>query len=89
VVQSLLPDIVLMDVELPVLNGLRAAAEITAANPDIRLIMLSLYGNTSFIREAFQNGAKAYLLKTELLTALPTVLETVAKGNIYAPEVEA
>jgi DNA-binding NarL/FixJ family response regulator len=51
--------------------------------------MISLYGNTSFIREAFQNGAKAYLLKTELLTALPTALQTVADGNVYAPEVKA
>jgi DNA-binding NarL/FixJ family response regulator len=51
--------------------------------------MVSLYGNTSFVKEAFQNGAKAYLLKTELLNVLPVALETVANGNIYAPEVKA
>lgn len=89
-VQLLDPDVVLMDVEMPIMNGITAVAQIAAANPRTHILMVSLYNNNSFIREAFHNGASGYLLKTELLTALPNALLTVASGKIfYAPQMLA
>src|SRR5512140_611040 len=61
--QELKPDIVIMDIGMPLLNGLDAAAQIVRENARIGIIMLSMHTDESYILRALDAGAKGYLLK--------------------------
>jgi two-component system, NarL family, response regulator NreC len=77
-VKELSPDIVLMDVSLPDLNGIEATRQIIEFNPGIKIIALSIHSDRRFIIEMFKAGASAYLLKDcafeELITAIRSVM---------------
>lgn len=68
------PDIVLMDVHMPVMNGVEAAKRLRAYLPETKIIMLSTYDEDEYVREALKQGASGYLLKdispTELIAAI-------------------
>jgi len=68
------PDIVLMDVHMPIMNGVEATKRLRAYLPDTRIIMLSTYDEDEYVREALKQGASGYLLKdispTELIAAI-------------------
>lgn len=72
------PDIILMDVAMPGLNGVEAAKQILNSNPEIRIIALSMYSDKQFVSGMLAAGAYAYLLKDcdsdELLKAIDTVM---------------
>ncbi len=72
------PDIVLMDVAMPDLNGIEAAKQILSINPDIRIIALSMHSDKHFVSGMLAAGAYAYLLKDcdsgELINAIDTVM---------------
>ncbi|WP_339659630.1 response regulator transcription factor [uncultured Polaribacter sp.] len=76
---KLLPDVVVMDVAMPGLNGIEAAKQIHKAFPDIKIIGLSMHSTKQFIQGMFKAGAYGYLLKDgdsdELITAITTVME--------------
>lgn len=94
--QELQPDVVLMDLKMPEMDGLTAIQMIHAAQPDIRLIALSGFGEEHLIRAALRNGALSYLLKTisgqKLIDAiriaiagLPTLAPEAAQALVEAP----
>lgn len=60
---QLKPDVILMDINMPVLDGVAAASEISLANPDTRIIMLTMYRQDHFVFDAIKAGARGYLLK--------------------------
>ncbi len=60
---SLQPDVVVMDVGMPRLNGVEAAAQITAAHPEAAIVMLSMHSDESYVLRALKAGARGYLLK--------------------------
>ncbi len=68
------PDVVLMDVHMPVMNGVEATKRLRAYLPDTKIIMLSTYDEDEYVREALKQGASGYLLKdispTELIAAI-------------------
>lgn len=68
------PDIILMDVNMPVMNGVEAVKIIKQGNPDIKIIMLSTYDEDDYVRNAIMSGASGYLLKdlspTELIISI-------------------
>ena len=74
------PDLVLLDVAMPLLNGLDAARQIHAISPSIRLIFLTMNDDPDLAAEAFRAGATAYLLKrspaSELLTAIRQAMKS-------------
>jgi len=81
--RRLTPDVVLMDVVMPGMTGVDAAAEIRHAVPGARILMLSMQDDPSYVREAFANGAIGYVLKEAADTELVTAIRRVAAGEQY------
>lgn len=82
------PDIVLMDIGLPGLNGLEATTEILRHNPGTRVIILSMYDDEHSVVSAIRSGARAFVLKKASDSDLLDALRTVAKGGSYlSPQV--
>src|SRR5258706_28708 len=77
------PDVVLMDVSMPNLNGLQALARITRDYPQVRVIMLSMHHNDEYVWQALKAGAAGYLLKKAATAELETALQRVVRGEIY------
>ncbi len=77
------PDVVLMDITMPRLNGLDAAARMTTEHPEVRVIILSMHSNEEYYWRALKSGAAGYLLKQAATAELGTALQAVARGEIY------
>jgi DNA-binding NarL/FixJ family response regulator len=75
--QELRPDVIIMDIAMPELNGIEATRQIIKDHPKIKIIALSMHSSKKFIHEMFKAGAKGYLLKdceyAELINAIRTV----------------
>ena len=86
--KRLLPDIILMDIGLPGLNGIEATAEVLRHCPDTRVIVLSMYDDEHSVVNAIRGGARAFVLKKASDIDLLDALRTVAKGGSYlSPQV--
>jgi DNA-binding NarL/FixJ family response regulator len=77
------PDVVLMDISMPGLNGLQALARITRDFPSVRVIILSMHPNDEYVMQALKSGAAGYLLKRAATAELPLALKAVVGGAIY------
>ena len=81
--QSLRPDIVLLDINMPGLNGLEAAERLRELLPATRVVILSMYANEAYVRQALKAGAAGYLLKSADAKELHAALAAVGRGEIY------
>src|SRR5580692_2336779 len=77
------PDIVLIDVAMPLLNGLDAARQIARENPRIGIIVLSMYMDESYILRALDAGARGYLIKDNADDELESAIRSVAAGRPF------
>jgi DNA-binding NarL/FixJ family response regulator len=77
------PDVVLMDIAMPELNGLDALARIVKENPKIAVIILSMHASREYVLQALQAGAAGYVLKNAAVDELETAIRTVARGDKY------
>ena len=77
------PDIVLMDVSMPDLNGLEAAARIARQFPRVRTIILSMHAVEEYVHQALKAGAAGYLLKDADPSELAVAIRSVARGETY------
>jgi len=77
------PDIVLMDIAMPDLNGLDATARVKKVCPKVRVIMLSMYTTEAYLQQALKVGAAGYLLKDAERSELELALRTVMRGETY------
>ncbi|MFJ2552809.1 response regulator [Microbacterium sp. NPDC087591] len=75
------PDVVLMDVRMPGIGGIAATRAITAAHPDIRVIILTTFDIDEYAFGGLQAGASAFLLKSSTPAALTAAVRTVASGD--------
>lgn len=82
------PDIVLMDLSMPGLNGIEAIAEIKRRQPEIRIIVLTVHKADEYIHAALQAGANGYVLKDSTHDELRGAIRTVLSGKVYlSPDV--
>jgi DNA-binding NarL/FixJ family response regulator len=85
--QRLQPDLVLMDVAMPILNGLQAGQRLRERQPNVKLLYVSMYGDTPYVEEALRIGASGYVLKRSGWEELSRAIETVLGGKQYiSPE---
>lgn len=86
--ESLRPDVVLVDIGMPLLNGLDAGRRLKHTNPKIKLIYLTMSNNVEYAREALQAGASAFMLKDSTSSVLLHTIRDALKGVSYvAPEI--
>jgi DNA-binding NarL/FixJ family response regulator len=81
--ESLKPDVIVMDVAMPNLNGIEAASRIAQSNPAIHIVMLSMYSDEGYVLRALKAGAKAYLLKDSAEADLAAAIHAVMQGKSY------
>lgn len=82
-VDTLNPDVVVMDIAMPRLNGIEAARQIRTRRPEIRILMLSMHGDRRYIFESLRAGASGYLLKDAAYAELVSAIRSVAGGSTY------
>lgn len=88
--RTLSPDIAVLDLSMPRLNGLDAAREMRHASPRIRTILLTMYTDKAYVLQAIKAGAKGYVLKTEAADDLIRAIREVSRGEVYlSPSVAA
>jgi two-component system response regulator NreC len=81
--EKLKPDVVVMDVAMPNLNGIEATRRLAAAAPHTRVLALSMHKDSVYVREILRAGAKGYLLKDSIDRDLLDAVRAVAKGEAY------
>lgn len=80
---ALKPDLVLMDIAMPELNGLETTLRVTQEHPDVRVIILSMHATAEYARRAIRAGAAGYLLKDASAAELDLALQAVARGETF------
>jgi DNA-binding NarL/FixJ family response regulator len=77
------PDIALVDISMPGLNGLELAQRASREIPETRLVILSVHGDASHVAQALRAGAKGYLVKDAAADELPILVRSVMRGETY------
>lgn len=77
------PDVVVMDVNMPDLNGIEATRQLVKELPGVKVIALSMYSDKRFVAGMLKAGASGYMLKSSAFDELSTAFETVVAGKIY------
>ena len=81
--QKLRPDIILLDISMPLLNGLDAARQLTKLVPESKLVFLTMHAAPTYATEAFKAGASAYLIKRSAASELKQAIQAVTRGQHY------
>ena len=84
------PDVALLDIEMPGLDGLSAAADLHRANPGVKIVILTTFGRPGFMRRAMESGVSAFLVKDSPADRLAqTVRKVLAGGRVIDPDLAA
>ena len=81
--RALQPDIVIIDISMPFMNGIEATKEICVSCPHTHVLALSLYPDKEYIQSALQAGADGYVLKHQISDDLPEAILSVSQGKRY------
>ncbi len=89
-VDELKPEVIIMDVSMPGLNGIEATRAIRKTHPDVKIVFLTLHESADLVRNAFRAGARGYLLKTDAEQELVRALTVVLGGGAYiSPKIDS
>jgi two-component system response regulator NreC len=87
---ELKPEIIIMDVSMPGLNGIEATRAIRKSQPEVKVVLLTLHESAELLRSAFRAGARGYLLKTDAEQELVKALSVVAgEGAYISPKMDS
>lgn len=82
------PDVVVMDIAMPHLNGVEATRRMVSKQPTISVVILSMYSDETYVMRALKAGARAYLLKDSAVTELIRAIEAVSQGkSFFSPKI--
>jgi DNA-binding NarL/FixJ family response regulator len=81
--KQLKPDVVVLDISMPLLNGFEAARQLSKLVPASKLIFLTMHADATYANEAFEAGASGYLLKRSAASELTKAIRTVTSGRTY------
>lgn len=81
--KELQPDIVILDVSMPLLNGIDAAAQLKKICPRTKIIIVTMHADTEYVQSAFEAGATAYVLKRSALDELEQAIRAAIMGHSY------
>jgi DNA-binding NarL/FixJ family response regulator len=81
--EALRPDVIVLDIGMPIVNGLEAGREISRRFPEIKLVYLTMQEDSALVAEAFRAGAAAYLLKRSAASELSSAIRAVLEGRSY------
>jgi len=88
--RTLSPDVAVLDLSMPLLNGLDAAHELRRVVPETKIILLTMYTDRCYVLQALRSGAKGYVLKTQAADDLICAIRAVVRGETYlSPGVSA
>ena len=82
-VRDLHPDVIVLDIGMPILNGFDAARQIKESMPGVKLIFMTMNEDPDLTREALHIGASGYLLKSSAASELPVAIRAAVRGDIY------
>lgn len=86
--EKLHPDVVLMDIAMPLLNGLEATRQIKRDHPEIQVLVLTMYDHDEYVRQVLATGASGYVLKRAAAGELVSAIRAVARGDaVLSPAV--
>lgn len=83
VAESLRPDVVLLDISMPLLNGIDAARQLRKVSPNSKVIFITMHADSDYVREALLAGGSGYLLKSSAGSELLPAIRAVFSGEIY------
>ena len=81
--QQLHPDVAVLDISMPLLNGIEAAREIAKTSPGTRVVLLTVHVQDQYVLQSLHAGVTGYLLKESAVDELVAAIQTVVKGGIY------
>lgn len=81
--EALQPDIAVMDITMPILNGLNTAREVAQSFPKVKTILLTQHDEDQYVAEALQAGVKGYVLKSQIASDLLQAIQQVTRGQVY------
>ena len=88
--EALRPDVILMDIGMPNLNGIQATSQIAKSNPDVGIVILSMYSDEEYLLRALNAGALGYLIKECAEADLDRAVRAVAQGkSFFSPAIQA
>jgi two-component system, NarL family, response regulator NreC len=82
-IQACLPDVVIMDISMPGMNGIQATERLKQLCPEVKVLVLSVHDDTSYLRQMLAVGAAGYILKHTAADALIQAIRIVAAGGLY------
>lgn len=82
-VQTLKPDIAVMDITMPILNGLEAARQMSLPSPKTKIILLTQHDEEQYLSEALEAAVKGYVLKSQVASDLIQAMRQVSRGEVY------
>jgi DNA-binding NarL/FixJ family response regulator len=80
---DLKPDVILLDISMPLLNGIDVARQLTKTSLAVKIIFITMHSDSDYVSEAFRAGASGYLLKRSAASELVTAVHEVMKGRFY------
>lgn len=85
-IRNQMPDLVLMDIEMPNVNGVEATRKAIEKYPEMKIIALSMYGDDEYIHKMLEAGASGFLLKSSDFSEVKRAITNVVQGSNYFPE---